>query len=48
VPEKHVLAAVEADYRAMSNMIFGVVPPFGGIMASLRALEDEINGLRNA
>ena len=47
VPEKHVLAAVEADYRAMSNMIFGAVPPFSEIMASLRALEDEINQFAN-
>ncbi len=44
MPEAHVLAAVEADYRAMANMIFGRVPSFGEIMASLRALENEING----
>lgn len=43
VPEGHVLATVEADYRAMTNMIFGTVPTFGEIMASLRALEDEVN-----
>lgn len=43
VPEAHVLALVEADYRAMTNMIFGAVPPFGEIMASLRAPEDEVN-----
>ena len=43
VPEGHVLAAVEADYGAMSNMIFGPVPTFGEIMASLRALEDEVS-----
>ena len=43
VPEAHELAAVEADYRAMTNMIFGAVPAFGDIVASLRALEDEVN-----
>lgn len=45
VPEGHVLAVVEADYRAMTNMIFGMVPTFGSILASLQALEGEINGL---
>lgn len=43
VPEGHVLATVEADYRAMTNMIFGAVPAFSDIVASLRALEDEVN-----
>lgn len=45
VPQGHVLAAVEADYRAMTNMIFGAVPAFGDIHARLRALEQEINVL---
>lgn len=43
VPEKQVLSAIEADYRAMANMIFGTMPTFGEIMASLQALEGEIN-----
>jgi hypothetical protein len=43
VPSGEVLAAVEADYRAMTNMIFGVVPSCGEILANLRALEEEIN-----
>jgi hypothetical protein len=47
IPEKHVLSAVEADYRAMSNMIFVEVPPFGEIVTSLKSLEDEINRLAN-
>jgi len=38
-----VLTTVEADYRAMTNMIFGAVPAFDEILASLRALEVEIN-----
>ena len=45
LPAEPVLAVVEADYRAMTNMIFGAVPAFGEIMAGLRALEDEINEL---
>lgn len=43
VPEAAVLNAVEVDYRAMSNMIFGDVPPFGDIIAVLQGLQDEIN-----
>lgn len=46
VPEGVVLRAVEADYRAMTNMIFGELPTFGEIMATLQALENEINGSR--
>lgn len=45
VPEGHVLATVTADYRAMANMIFGEYPSIEEVMASLKALEDEINGL---
>lgn len=45
VPGGAVRATVEADYRAMTNMVFGAVPAFGDIMSSLRALEDEINAL---
>lgn len=43
VPEGHVLAAVEADYRAMTNMIFGDMPGFDEIMVVLQRLQDEIN-----
>ena len=46
VPGETVLAAVEADYRAMTNMIFGEVPAFGEILAGLRGLEEEINARR--
>lgn len=48
VPDGAVLAAVEADYRAMTNMIFGAVPAFADIVAGLRALETEINALAAA
>lgn len=44
VPEGHVLKTVEADYRAMGNMIFGEVPAFSQIIACLQDLENEING----
>lgn len=46
VPDGAVLAAVEADYRAMTNMIFGTVPAFGEILGSLRVLEEEISARR--
>lgn len=44
LPGEHVLAAVGADYRAMSDMIFGQIPDFADIVTQLRALENEING----
>ncbi|MEZ5614752.1 MAG: nucleotidyl transferase AbiEii/AbiGii toxin family protein [Rhodocyclaceae bacterium] len=43
LPGEQTLATVEADYRAMADMIFGAVPDFADIVAQLRALEDEIN-----
>ena len=42
-PTGAVLATVETDYRAMSNMIFGTVPSFAEILDSLKKLEEEIN-----
>ncbi len=45
VPPGKVLAVVEKDYAAMRNMIFGRYPTFDEIMATLRALEREINEL---
>jgi hypothetical protein len=44
VPTGTVLAAVEADYRAMANMIFSEVPALDRVMTILRGLENEING----
>lgn len=44
VPEGHVLAAIEADYRAMVNMIFGDMPDIREIMRVLQRLQNEING----
>jgi len=44
VPDGTVLAAVETDYRAMGNMIFGEVPEFAEIIRVLQQLQEEING----
>ena len=43
VPGGTVLATVEADYRAMANMIFGELPAFGEMITVLQNLQDEIN-----
>jgi hypothetical protein len=45
LPSGYVLAAIEKDYVQMRNMIFGRYPGFDEIMATLRALEAEINEL---
>lgn len=44
IPGEQALKALEADYRAMANMVFGPIPGFADIVAQLRTLEDEING----
>ena len=44
IPEGGVLNAVQADYQAMANMIFGDIPDFSEIMAVLQGLQNEING----
>lgn len=43
VPDHAVRAAVETDYRAMQEMIFGKQPSFDDLMAALHRLEQEIN-----
>lgn len=45
VPTGKVLATLAGDYRAMANMIFGGRPAFDEILATLKALEIEINTL---
>jgi len=45
IPDDHVLAEVQRDYVGMHTMIFGEYLPFDEIVATLRELEDEINGL---
>jgi hypothetical protein len=44
MPQDSARKAVEADYRAMQNMIFGIAPAFDAIMDTLAELEGEING----
>ncbi len=43
IPPNHILKAMEKDYAAMQEMIFGPRPSFEEIIASLTALETEIN-----
>jgi hypothetical protein len=43
IPPAHVLSAMQKDYAAMQEMIFGERPTFEEIIASLKALENEIN-----
>ena len=45
VPPDHVLRAMEKDYGAMQEMIFGRCPSFEDIITSLTVLENEINQL---
>ena len=43
VPQAELRTAIERDYAAMKDMIFGVVPEFGWIMEQLQHAEDTIN-----
>ncbi|AUB83136.1 nucleotidyl transferase AbiEii/AbiGii toxin family protein [Candidatus Thiodictyon syntrophicum] len=43
VPSGTVRATVEADYRAMAEMIFGDRPAFADILTILHGLQEEIN-----
>lgn len=42
-PPEHVLTALETDYRHMQNMIFGPLPTFSEILATVCELESEIH-----
>ena len=42
-PHDEMMATLEKDYEAMSGMIFGKVPPFRAVMASIAELEQLIN-----
>jgi len=48
VPPATRIAALERDYRDMGVMIFGEPPVFDTMMATLRALEEEINKANEA
>lgn len=43
IPPNHVLKAMQKDYTAMQEMIFGRCPTFEAIITSLANLENEIN-----
>ena len=45
MPPDHTLTAMQNDYEAMQEMIFGERPTFDEIMTSLEKLEIEINSL---
>jgi hypothetical protein len=45
LPPAHWQGKLEADYRAMRDMIFGTYPPFGDILETLASLENDINHL---
>ena len=44
VPHDEMLANLEQDYKAMSEMIFGDIPAFGAIIESVVNLEKHLNG----
>jgi hypothetical protein len=39
-----MLGELRRDYQAMSGMIFGQVPAFDAVMASVVALDTQVNG----
>ena len=45
VPHDGMRANLEQDYRAMSQMIFGEIPAFDGILESIVQLEQLLNEL---
>jgi hypothetical protein len=45
MPPEERLKELEADYREMRVMIFGHVPPFDQVIATLQQLEEDINNL---
>jgi hypothetical protein len=44
VPHDNMLANLEQDYNAMSQMIFGEIPEFGAVIQSVESLEQRLNG----
>ena len=43
VPPDYRLKALEEDYISMTQMLYGAIPSFETVMASIQALEEEIN-----
>lgn len=45
LPGKTILNALQEDYQAMKNMIYGNIPEFEEILAFLKELQEEIHRL---
>ena len=45
LPRKTILNALQEDYQAMKNMIYGNIPEFKDILVFLEKLQKEIHGL---
>ena len=45
LPREAVLSALQEDYQAMRNMIYGNIPEFEEILEFLKKLQEEIHGL---
>jgi predicted nucleotidyltransferase component of viral defense system len=45
LPKDTVLNALQEDYKAMSNMIYGNIPEFEEILEFLKKLQEEVHGL---
>jgi hypothetical protein len=45
IPEGKLLKSLQADYQKMQGMMLGNVPDFNDILADLRLLEAQINGI---
>lgn len=48
LPRKAILNALQEDYQAMKNMIYGNIPEFEDILAFLELLQAEIHELKNS
>lgn len=45
LPKEAVISALQEDYQAMKNMIYGNIPGFEDILEFLEKLQEEIHGL---
>ena len=45
LPRESVISALQEDYQAMRNMIYGNIPEFEEILEFLEKLQEEIHGL---
>jgi hypothetical protein len=42
-PDNQMLTDLDGDYEAMAGMVFGPIPAFGEVMASIVELEQRLN-----